>query len=423
MKTEKRVLTLAAVGLASVSVYASALNVYAQDNSTDVTIISEESTDSIVTYVQTSEQTVINGWNSQDGKWYYYINGVMQKNAWIKYNNQYYYMGEDGAMLTDTWIGNYYVDSKGVWLTNYRPAQWVQTGGRWWYRNADGSYPKSSWKQIDNQWYYFDAYGYMVTGWQKIGGSWYYFEFNGAMQTGKKVIKGQTYYLDANGKMRTGWSLEGTDESSQEPYWYYYNAAGQMLTGWQKIGGYWYYLQKEDGCMCLGKWTIDGREYYFESDGKMHTGWLKEINRWGDTGEACVDWLYYDNNGAMHTGWLALNGKRYHFSQSGYLACSYPDRGETIIIRLIDSEDYWYGFDQTGAMVTGWQYFYNTNNNMGHWMYFDKNTGKSKSGWIKENGKSYYIDPGSYYMVQNEARYLDGKIYDFDANGVAKERY
>lgn len=42
--------------------------------------------------------------------------------------------------------------------------------GRWWYSNADGSYPVSSWQQINGQWYYFDAEGYMATGWIELDG-------------------------------------------------------------------------------------------------------------------------------------------------------------------------------------------------------------------------------------------------------------
>ncbi len=26
---------------------------------------------------------------------------------------------------------------------------WQQTGGRWWYQNNDGSFPKSTWQNID----------------------------------------------------------------------------------------------------------------------------------------------------------------------------------------------------------------------------------------------------------------------------------
>ena len=69
-----------------------------------------------------------NGWSLQDGTWYYYKNGILLTNTWITSGGQYYYLGEDGSMQTNTWIGNYYVDSNGVWLTNYQPAHWVPAG-------------------------------------------------------------------------------------------------------------------------------------------------------------------------------------------------------------------------------------------------------------------------------------------------------
>ena len=48
------------------------------------------------------------GWWFQAGTWY-------PKNEWIQYNRKYYYFGADGYMLTDQWIGKYYVDKNGVW--------------------------------------------------------------------------------------------------------------------------------------------------------------------------------------------------------------------------------------------------------------------------------------------------------------------
>ncbi|WP_368288693.1 hypothetical protein, partial [Enterocloster clostridioformis] len=63
--------------------------------------------------------------------------------------------------------------------------EWAQTpeNGRWWYRNADGSYPANSWQQIGGKWYFFDAQGYMVTGWVQWDGKEYYCSDNGEMLT------------------------------------------------------------------------------------------------------------------------------------------------------------------------------------------------------------------------------------------------
>lgn len=39
---------------------------------------------------------------------------------------------------------------------------WKLDSTGWWYQNADGSYPKSTWQQIDGKYYYFNEIGYML---------------------------------------------------------------------------------------------------------------------------------------------------------------------------------------------------------------------------------------------------------------------
>ena len=78
-------------------------------------------------------------------------------------------------------------------------AGWVQSGAKWGYKNADGSYPKSSWSQITDKWYRFDSSGWMLTGWQKVGKSWYYLGTDGAMATGTATVDGKSYTFSASG--------------------------------------------------------------------------------------------------------------------------------------------------------------------------------------------------------------------------------
>ena len=56
-----------------------------------------------------------------------------------------------------------------------------------------------SWKEIDNQWYYFDANGYMAVGWVQSGGNWYYCNPDGSLAV-NCWING-TYYIGSNGAM------------------------------------------------------------------------------------------------------------------------------------------------------------------------------------------------------------------------------
>ena len=87
--------------------------------------------------------------------------------------------------------------------------QWMQDEKGWWYKRADGSYPKNSWGYEayngKSYWYYFLDSGYMATGWVEVNGSKYYLFPNsdgwkGRMLTGWQWIDGNCYYLDSQGQ-------------------------------------------------------------------------------------------------------------------------------------------------------------------------------------------------------------------------------
>ena len=82
---------------------------------------------------------------------------------------------------------------------------WEIREGRWTYTFQDGTTPKEFFEEIEDEIYYFDEEGWMVTQWQKIQGQWYYFNASGHMLTGWQHLGGSWYYLDAKGKMLTGW--------------------------------------------------------------------------------------------------------------------------------------------------------------------------------------------------------------------------
>ena len=87
--------------------------------------------------------------------------------------------------------------------------QWIQDEKGWWYKRADGSYPKNSWGYEayngKSYWYYFLDSGYMATGWVEVNGSKYYLFPNsdgwkGRLLTGWQWIDGNCYYLDSQGQ-------------------------------------------------------------------------------------------------------------------------------------------------------------------------------------------------------------------------------
>ena len=123
--------------------------------------------------------------------------------------------------------------------------KWKRDNKGWWYSYSDGTYAKSSWKNIGGKWYHFNAAGYMQTGWKKLGGKWYYLGKDGAMATGWKKLGGKWYLFDASGVMQTGWK-------KRSGKWYLFDASGVMQTGWKKNSGKWYYFAS-DGQMVINK--------------------------------------------------------------------------------------------------------------------------------------------------------------------------
>ena len=156
--------------------------------------------------------------------------------------------------------------------TTTTAAGWVSSGGRWWYRNADGSYPKSTWKLINGSWYYFESDGWMATGWKKLGGEWYYLTSSGAMATGWVKLNGKYYFMNGSGVMQHDtWVDNGAYYVNSDGVWVEgktsQNRAESSRTdstaGWVSGGGRWWY-READGSYPRNSWkVINGSWYYF----------------------------------------------------------------------------------------------------------------------------------------------------------------
>ena len=63
---------------------------------------------------------MLEGWRQDDsGAWYYLTpgQGALQTNTWLLYKNQWYYLGSDGKMLTDSRTPDgYLVNKEGIWI-------------------------------------------------------------------------------------------------------------------------------------------------------------------------------------------------------------------------------------------------------------------------------------------------------------------
>ncbi len=160
--------------------------------------------------------------------------------------------------------------------------EWVSDGRGWWYRWADGSFPKGTVLVIGGSVYRFDESGYMRTGWVKDQGLWFYHQ--------------------ASGAQAVGWVKQGAS-------WFYLDeTTGAMVTGWLHLGSSWFFLNPDSGAMATGWMMIRGSWYYFDpGSGAMVTGWL----RIGDS------WYFLKESGVMVTGWVWIGGTWYFFSDLG----------------------------------------------------------------------------------------------------------
>ena len=100
------------------------------------------------------------GWVKVSGTWYYMDAAGIMQTGWQYINGAWYYFYSSGAMVTG-WkqIGTkwYYFYSSGAMATG-----WVRDSGSWYYMDTSGAMV-TGWKWIGTECYYFYANGKMAT--------------------------------------------------------------------------------------------------------------------------------------------------------------------------------------------------------------------------------------------------------------------
>lgn len=158
-------------------------------------------------------QALRNGWKQVGSEWYYYQNGVMLKNKWVKDKDLWYYLSANGTMSRSAWIKTnarwYHVGENGAMQTD----QWLQDKGKWYYLQISGEMVEEGWVKSKDLWYYFDNTGAMVSSrWVFYKDNWYYLSDTGAMHTGMLLLDSKVYYLDEEGRMLKGWQRLYNDD-------------------------------------------------------------------------------------------------------------------------------------------------------------------------------------------------------------------
>lgn len=133
------------------------------------------------------------------GDWYYMGADGAAKTGWFQDGGKWYHTDEKYAWLNlGFWeIGDkiYYFDENDGYMYQNK-----------WYGFVSDWGDEGTW----TDWYYFGEDGAMVTGWFQYGGEWYYADEWGTVMFGIMDIDGKLYYLDpVTYALRTGWIQDG----------------------------------------------------------------------------------------------------------------------------------------------------------------------------------------------------------------------
>lgn len=209
----------------------------------------------------------------------------IQESGWVKKEDGYYWLKEDGTILTES--GWKELDGKKYFL---------EEGGR----RAEG------WKEIEEQRYYFvPGTGQMKLGWSTIAGKKYYFEKDGHQTIGWRSLGGKKYYfVPKTGQMKRGWStIDGKK--------YYFEKDGSQTYGWRSIGGKMYYFAEKTGVLRKGWLTLGNKKYYLNKDGSRFSG-IRSVG-----GKK----YYFQKNGELLTNekCYEIDGKFYNIDKDGVM--------------------------------------------------------------------------------------------------------
>ena len=222
-------------------------------------------------------ETVKNGWVEENGKKYWYENGVKQGTT-----------GRGKEIYdpdSDAW---YWLDAvQGGAMTVNKDVYQESNAGQW-ADKPDGT----------GKWVRYDENGHMVKGWQTTDKGTYYFDLiTGAMAKGAGDIDGVPCAFDEY----TGIALDGQWLTINGADFWYEKGVRQGLEGrgkeiYDPASDAWYWLDAVD----QGK-KATSKDVYQES----------EAGQWADRADGTGKWVRYDAQGHMIKGWSA--DKRYYF--------------------------------------------------------------------------------------------------------------
>ena len=214
------------------------------------------------TYAQT-------GWQSLDnGRWTYIKDDYPVTNDWLNYQNERYYLDENGICMENQWFS--------IKTATKEPKDPVRTS--WYYAAKGGKIYRNGWFSVDGHEFYFNGSGAAVRG-------------------GILTLENQKYYINADtGKEHSGWFSVDAIGSNGNPYttWRYANGDGTLLlNGWHNIDGKNYYFDA-NGANFRKRWfTVDDKKYYANEDGTIQEEGRVSVSGVGSNGNPYTNWYYY----------------------------------------------------------------------------------------------------------------------------------
>lgn len=144
-------------------------------------------------------------WLTLKNKKYYLLpSGECVVKQWLKLRKQYYYFNRNGVMLTDCFIGRYFVDASGRRLSS----SWIQKDGKRYYLDANGRRVEDEWIMSGGNYYYLLEDGTMASDCY-IGG--YYIGKDGVREESPSVKPGQYIFVGDSRTVGMSKSVSGSE--------------------------------------------------------------------------------------------------------------------------------------------------------------------------------------------------------------------